>query len=32
MDELGFVPLTKAGAEMLFEILGQRYEALARSG
>lgn len=26
VDELGFVPLSKAGAEMLFEILSQRYE------
>ena len=26
MDELGFVPLSKTGAEMLFEILSQRYE------
>ena len=26
MDERGFVPLSKAGAEMLFEILSQRYE------
>ena len=26
VDELGFVPLTKAGAELLFEIFSQRYE------
>ena len=26
VDELGFVPLTKAGAEMLFEVFSQRYE------
>ena len=26
LDELGFVPLSKAGAEMLFEVLSQRYE------
>jgi DNA replication protein DnaC len=26
IDELGFVPLSKAGAELLFEILSQRYE------
>lgn len=26
VDELGFVPLSKAGAEMLFEVLSQRYE------
>ena len=26
LDELGFVPLSKAGAEMLFEIISQRYE------
>ena len=25
VDELGFVPLSKTGAEMLFEILSQRY-------
>ena len=25
-DELGFVPLSKTGAELLFEILSQRYE------
>jgi len=29
VDELGFVPLSKAGAEMLFEILSQRYERSA---
>ncbi len=26
VDELGFVPLSKTGAEMLFEIFSQRYE------
>jgi len=26
IDELGFVPLSKTGAELLFEIVGQRYE------
>jgi len=26
LDELGFVPLSKTGAEMLFETLSQRYE------
>ena len=26
VDELGFVPLSKTGAEMLFEILSQRNE------
>jgi DNA replication protein DnaC len=26
VDELGFVPLSKTGAEMLFEIISQRYE------
>jgi DNA replication protein DnaC len=26
VDELGFVPLSKTGAEMLFEVLSQRYE------
>ena len=25
-DELGFVPLSKTGAEMLFEVFSQRYE------
>ena len=29
MDELGFVPLSKTGAEMLFEIFSQRYERSA---
>ena len=27
VDELGFVPLSKTGAELLFEIFSQRYEA-----
>ena len=26
IDELGFVPLSKSGAELLFEIISQRYE------
>ncbi len=26
IDELGFVPLSKTGAEMLFELISQRYE------
>jgi DNA replication protein DnaC len=26
VDELGFVPLSKTGAELLFELLSQRYE------
>ena len=26
IDELGFVPLSKTGAELLFELVGQRYE------
>ncbi len=26
VDKLGFVPLSKTGAELLFEILSQRYE------
>ena len=26
VDELGFVPLSKSGAELLFEIFSQRYE------
>ena len=26
IDELGFVPLSKTGAELLFEIVSQRYE------
>jgi hypothetical protein len=29
VDELGFVPLSKTGAEMLFEIVSQRYERAA---
>jgi DNA replication protein DnaC len=29
VDELGFVPLSKSGAELLFEILSQRYERTA---
>ena len=27
VDELGFVPLSKSGAELLFEVLSQRYES-----
>lgn len=26
VDELGFVPLSKTGSEMLFEVFSQRYE------
>jgi DNA replication protein DnaC len=26
IDELGFVPLSRAGAELLFELISQRYE------
>ena len=26
VDELGFLPLSKSGAELLFEIFSQRYE------
>ena len=26
IDELGFVPLSKTGAELLFELISQRYE------
>ena len=26
IDDLGFVPLSKTGAELLFELVGQRYE------
>ena len=26
IDELGFVPLSRTGAELLFEVLNQRYE------
>ena len=26
IDELGFVPLSKIGAELLFEVFSQRYE------
>ena len=26
IDELGFVPLSKTGAEFLFELISQRYE------
>ena len=26
IDELGFVPLSKAGAELLFQVFSQRYE------
>jgi DNA replication protein DnaC len=29
VDELGFVPLSKSGAELLFEVLSQRYERCA---
>ncbi len=26
IDDLGFVPLSKTGAELLFEVFSQRYE------
>ena len=26
IDELGFVPLSRSGAELLFEVFSQRYE------
>lgn len=26
IDELGFVPLSQTGAELLFELISQRYE------
>lgn len=26
IDELGFVPLSRTGAELLFELISQRYE------
>ena len=26
VDELGFVPLSRTGAELLFEVFSQRYE------
>ena len=26
IDELGFVPLSRTGAELLFEVFSQRYE------
>jgi DNA replication protein DnaC len=26
VDELGYVPLSPSGAELLFEVIGQRYE------
>jgi len=29
IDELGFVPLSKTGAELLFELISQRYERVA---
>ena len=29
IDELGFVPLSKTGAELLFELISQRYERAA---
>lgn len=30
IDELGFVPLSKTGAELLFEMISQRYDAAPR--
>ncbi len=32
VDELGFVPLSKTGAEMLFEVFSQRYERSFHAG
>ena len=32
IDESGFVPLSKTGAELLFELISQRYERGAMSG
>ena len=32
VDELGFVPLSKTGAEMLFEVFSQRYERIIDAG
>ena len=29
IDELGFVPLSRTGAELLFELISQRYERAA---
>jgi len=29
IDELGFVPLSKTGAELLFEVFSRRYERSA---
>ena len=29
IDELGFVPLSQTGAELLFELISQRYERSA---
>ena len=29
IDELGFVPLSKTGAELLFELISQRYERVS---
>ena len=29
IDELGFVPLSRTGAELLFEVFSQRYEVLS---
>jgi DNA replication protein DnaC len=31
-DELGFVPLSKTGAELLFDLISQRYERGSRRG
>jgi hypothetical protein len=31
IDELGFVPLSKTGAELLFELVSQRYERPSRA-
>ena len=32
IDELGFVPLSRTGAELLFEVFSQRYESRCRRG
>ena len=32
IDELGFVPLSKTGAELLFEVFSQRYEGGSAGG
>jgi len=32
IDELGFVPLSKTGAELLFEVFSRRYERSCHAG